>query len=114
MYLVHFADRTVSDPLHGVANVIGRMPLVPHLRLHALLPSGFGQATDFVHRMSQRLLTIDVFAAMAAYGLGAGWDPARLLAMAVAAGGLLAGRGRAGGIPLLGEIEEVATRLDVH
>jgi len=56
----------------------------------------------------------DVFAAMAAYGLGAGWDPARLLAMAVAAGGLLAGRGRAGGIPLLREIEEAAARLDVH
>lgn len=56
----------------------------------------------------------DVFAAMCAYGLASQWEPARLLRMATAAGALLAGRGRATGIPDLDEINSLATHLEVH
>jgi ribokinase len=55
----------------------------------------------------------DVFAAMCAYGLAAEWEPDQLLRMAAAAGALLAGRGRAAGVPTLAEITEVAGGLEV-
>ncbi len=55
----------------------------------------------------------DVFAAMCAYGLAAEWEPERLVTMATAAGALLAGRGRAAGLPTLEEITDVAARLEV-
>lgn len=52
----------------------------------------------------------DVFAAMCAYGLASEWDPAHMLDMAAAAGALLAGRGRANGIPTLAEIAAFVDR----
>lgn len=50
----------------------------------------------------------DVFAAMCAYGLASEWEPDHLLDMAAAAGALLAGRGRASGVPTLAEIANLA------
>jgi len=55
----------------------------------------------------------DVFAAMGGLGLADSWDPERLLRMATAAGALLAGRGRAAGVPSLEEIAGVAAGLEV-
>ena len=55
----------------------------------------------------------DVFAAMCAYGLAREWDPERMLRMATAAGALLAGRGRAAGVPPLEEISQAADGLAV-
>ena len=55
----------------------------------------------------------DVFAAMCAYGLASEWKAERILTMAAAAGALLAGRGRTGGVPALAEITEVAANLEV-
>ena len=52
----------------------------------------------------------DVFAAMCAYGLASEWDPDHMLDMAAAAGALLAGRGRANGVPTLAEITALAGR----
>lgn len=56
----------------------------------------------------------DVFAAMCAYGLALEWEPAHLLAMASAAGALLAGRGRAVGVPALAEITSSAAGMEVR
>ena len=52
----------------------------------------------------------DVFAAMCAYGLASEWEPDYMLDMAAAAGALLAGRGRANGIPTLAEIATLVGR----
>lgn len=56
----------------------------------------------------------DVFAAMCAFGLAADWSPERILTMATAAGALLAGRGRAAGMPTLEAISESAGALEVQ
>ncbi len=56
----------------------------------------------------------DVFAAMCTYGLGSNWHPGRVLQMATAAGALLAGRGRAAGVPSLEEIIAVAAGIEVR
>ena len=56
----------------------------------------------------------DVFAAMCAYGLASEWDPERILRMAATAGALLAGRGRAAGVPALADIIRVAANLEVR
>ena len=56
----------------------------------------------------------DVFAAMCAYGLASEWSPEQMLRMAVAAGALLAGRGRAAGVPSLAEITTSAASLEVQ
>lgn len=56
----------------------------------------------------------DVFAAMCAFGLASEWEPEQLLAMATAAGTLLAGRGRAAGVPTLAEITASAANLEVR
>jgi ribokinase len=55
----------------------------------------------------------DVFAAMCALGLASEWEPERILRMAATAGALLAGRGRAAGVPALAEISAVAMTLEV-
>lgn len=56
----------------------------------------------------------DVFAGMCAYGLASEWDPPQILRMATTAGALLTGRGRAAGVPTLGEISAVAADLVVR
>ena len=56
----------------------------------------------------------DVFAAMCAYGLAAAWPPEEVLRMATAAGALLAGRGRAAGVPTMVEITASAIALEVR
>ncbi len=55
----------------------------------------------------------DVFAAMCAYGLAAGWKTGHLLRMATAAGAVLTGRGRTAGMPTLDEITAAAAAVTV-
>lgn len=56
----------------------------------------------------------DVFAAMCAYGLASGWEPPQILRTAVAAGAVLAGRGRAAGNPRLEEIGAASSAVVVR
>ena len=56
----------------------------------------------------------DVLAAMCAYGLASDWAPEQVLRMAISAGALLAGCGRAAGVPTLEEIATSAANLEVR
>ena len=64
MNRMHVADRAVPDPLAKHADRVGRMPLVAQLRDHLVLGGGLHQRADFADRVRQRLLAVDVLAAL--------------------------------------------------
>ena len=61
---LHRADVTVPNHFAEFACAFARVPLVAHLRRHAMLAGCFGEHSRLKNRVCERLLTIDVFTAL--------------------------------------------------
>ena len=60
--LAHGPDDARLEPLANLPGPLPGMPLVSHLRRHAVLAGGRGQGTGLGHGARQRLLAVDVLA----------------------------------------------------